>query len=426
MHGDLTEKAVRSAEERHPHGADVKALVPLASAVALVWLAPAHAQPVDASVVLGPRPQLLVADLPAGELKARLEACLAEPPRRTAFSIGHRGAGLVFPEHTLEAYEAAYRMGAGTIECDVTFTKDLALVCRHAQDDLATTTDILLSPLASTCVEPFKPAELDAKGRVRRAASAECRTSDLTLAEFRSLRGKIDEFDPAAQTVAQFVAPLHDARPDLGERVERGTLLTHAESIALFARLGVRMIPELKKPVDWGGFTPDQFAQRLIDEYRDAGVPPSNVFPQSFERRDLDYWIEHEPEFGKQALLLDNVILAPRARRLRSYKAHGINIWAPALPGLLTLDEGGQIVPSRAARAARAAGLDLVTWTVERSGNLAAPNKGFYYRKVGAAITREGDVMRVIDALARDVGVRGIFSDWPATVSFYAGCAGLP
>ena len=48
-----------------------------------------------------------------------------EPPRRTSFSIGHRGAGLVFPEHTLEAYEAAFRMGAGTLECDVTFTKDL-------------------------------------------------------------------------------------------------------------------------------------------------------------------------------------------------------------------------------------------------------------------------------------------------------------
>jgi glycerophosphoryl diester phosphodiesterase len=34
--------------------------------------------------------------------------------------------------------------------------------------------------------------------------------------------------------------------------------------------------------------------------------------------------------------------------------------------------------------------------------------------------------MRVIDALAQEVGVRGIFSDWPATVSFYAGCVGLP
>jgi glycerophosphoryl diester phosphodiesterase len=31
-----------------------------------------------------------------------------------------------------------------------------------------------------------------------------------------------------------------------------------------------------------------------------------------------------------------------------------------------------------------------------------------------------------MDVLAREVGVRGIFSDWPATVGFYAGCMGLP
>ena len=78
------------------------------------------------------------------------------------------------------------------------------------------------------------------------------------------------------------------------------------------------------------------------------------------------------------------------------------------------------------ARAARAAGLDVVTWTLERSGNLAARNNGFYYRTIDEAVTREGDVLGVIDVLAREVGVRGIFSDWPATVSFYAGCAGLP
>ena len=169
-----------------------------------------------------------------------------------------------------------------------------------------------------------------------------------------------------------------------------------------------------------------QLAQRLIDEYRAAGVPPSDVFPQSFERRDVEYWIANEPEYGEQAMLLDNVVFAPRARRLRSYKAAGINIWGPALPGLLDLDADGRIVPSRAARAARAAGLDIITWTLERSGNLAAPNNGFYYRTIDAAVTREGDVLQVIDVLAREVGVRGIFSDWPATVSFYAGCAGLP
>ena len=83
-------------------------------------------------------------------------------------------------------------------------------------------------------------------------------------------------------------------------------------------------------------------------------------------------------------------------------------------------------MPSRAARAARAAGLDIIAWTLERSGNLAAASNGFYYQTIDAAVTREGDVLEVVDVLVRDVGVRGIFSDWPATVSFYAGCAGLP
>lgn len=34
-------------------------------------------------------------------------------------------------------------------------------------------------------------------------------------------------------------------------------------------------------------------------------------------------------------------------------------------------------------------------------------------------------MMLVLDVLARQVGIRGIFSDWPATVSFYANCTGL-
>jgi glycerophosphoryl diester phosphodiesterase len=402
--------------------------VPVLLAVALGFSTGARAQSVETRVELGPRPEFLVADLPDGELKARLQACLEEPPRRTAFSIGHRGAGLVFPEHTLEAYEAGYRMGAGTLECDVTFTKDLELVCRHAQNDLATTTDILLTPLADTCIEPFKPARLGANGAVRRPARAECRTSELTLAEFKTLRGKIDAFDPAAQTVEEFVAPRRAVRPDLGAGLERGTLLSHAESIALFKRLGVRMTPELKEAsvrLPFNGVTREQLAQRLIDEYRAAGVAPSDVFPQSFHRRDVDYWILHEPEYGQRAVMVENAPFGRSARRLRRYKAAGINIWAPPLFALLDLDAEERIVPSRSARAARAAGLDVVTWTLERSGSLAARNKGFYYRTIDEGVTREGDVMRVVDVLARDVGVRGIFSDWPATVSFYAGCAGL-
>ena len=74
------------------------------------------------------------------------------------FSIGHRGACMQFPEHTLESYEAALRMGAGIVECDVTFTQDRALICRHAQCDLHTTTDVVTRPeLNAKCTTPFAP-----------------------------------------------------------------------------------------------------------------------------------------------------------------------------------------------------------------------------------------------------------------------------
>src|SRR5262245_46886543 len=100
------------------------------------------------SVQLGPRPFFLVNDMNDGPLKRELKGCSEGPFKKTDFSIGHRGAALQFPEHTRESYEAGARMGAGIVECDVTFTKDLQLVCRHAQNDLHTTTNILLTPLA--------------------------------------------------------------------------------------------------------------------------------------------------------------------------------------------------------------------------------------------------------------------------------------
>jgi hypothetical protein len=36
---------------------------------------------------------------------------------------------------------------------------------------------------------------------------------------------------------------------------------------------------------------------------------------------------------------------------------------------------------------------------------------GFYYQTFDAAISREGDLMRVLDVLARDAGIGGVFSD---------------
>ena len=88
------------------------------------------------------------------------------------------------------------------------------------------------------------------------------------------------------------------------------------------------------------------------------------------------------------------------------------------------MDGSGNIVPSRYAMDTKAAGLDIITWTLERSGILADGNNGFYYQSFDSAIKKEGDMMRVLDVLNKQVGIIGIFSDWPATVTFYANCVG--
>lgn len=198
------------------------------------------------SVQLGPRPFFLVEDMQDGALKRTLQQCANGPFRKSDFSIGHRGAAMQFPEHTRESYEAAARMGAGIVECDVTFTKDRQLVCRHAQNDLHTTTNILATPLAARCTRPFTPAVFNADGSLASPAAAECRTSDITLAEFKTLRGKMDASNPRARTVAEYLGGTANWRTDLYAGPTSGTLMTHKESIVLFKKLGVKMTPELK------------------------------------------------------------------------------------------------------------------------------------------------------------------------------------
>jgi glycerophosphoryl diester phosphodiesterase len=366
-------------------------------------------------------------------LKQRLQSCAAkrEHFEPKLFSIGHRGAPLQFPEHTKQSYEAAARMGAGIVECDVTFTKDKELVCRHAQNDLHTTTNILATPLASKCIKPFTPATFDASGALLTPASAECRTSEITLAEFKTLRGKMDAADPRARTVAEYLGGTPDFRTNLYAGPSSGTLLTHKESIELFKKLGVKMTPELKSPsvvMPFDGFTQQAYAQKLVDEYKQAGVQARDVWAQSFDKNDVLYWVKNEPAFGRQAVYLDDANVAadlPSAAELAQYKAQGIRIVAPPIFALLTADAGGNILPSQYARDAKRAGLDIITWSLERTGVLADGNNGFYYQSFDSAIKREGDMMRVLDVLANDVGIIGIFSDWPATVSFFANCEGL-
>ena len=174
-------------------------LINFALTAALV-VSPAFARNASAGgprIELGPRPFYLVDKMGPSKLKEQLQKCANRQFKKSDFSIGHRGgAPLQIPEHTKESHEAGARMGAGILECDVTFTSDGELVCRHDQCDLHTTTDILVTDLAPKCSIPFSPAQFDASGRRIKAASALCCTSDLTLEEFKSLKGKMDASNP--------------------------------------------------------------------------------------------------------------------------------------------------------------------------------------------------------------------------------------
>ncbi|MEW8254207.1 MAG: glycerophosphodiester phosphodiesterase family protein [Candidatus Thiodiazotropha taylori] len=383
------------------------------------------------STQLGPRPFYLVDDMDEGELKQELQACSKKKKfKKSDFSIGHRGAAMQFPEHTVESYVAAARMGAGILECDVTFTKDRQLVCRHSQCDLHTTTNILATPLAAKCSQPFVPAEIDpTTGKVITPASARCCTSDITLQEFKTLKGKMDAADRTATSVEAYLDATPGWRTDL--YTGNATLMTHAESIELFKQLGAKMTPELKSPsVDMpfeGDYTQQDYAQQMIDEYKAAGVKPKHVFAQSFNLDDVLYWINHEPRFGRQAVYLDGSNNPDEAKQTidrMSYLAEqGVNTLAPAMWALVTA-ENGEIVPSEYAIAARAHGIDLITWTLERSGLLASGG-GWYYQSIRDVTDNDGDMLVLLDVLAQDVGIKGIFSDWPATVTFYANCKGL-
>ena len=394
------------------------------------------------SVQVGPRPFYLVEQMNPGPLKRRLQQCSAGPFYKTDFSIGHRGGGtLQFPEHTKESHEAGARMGAGILECDVTFTKDRQLVCRHDQCDLHTTTNILATPLAAHCSRPFSPAEFDANGRLVKAASALCCASDLSLAEYKTLKGKMDASNPAARTPEEFLGGTANWRTDLYST--GATLLTHKESIDLIAKLGGKYTPELKGPnrnanlqVESVFGSQAAYAQAMIDDYKAAGISPRRVWAQSFDKNDVLYWIKNEPAFGRQAVYLDDAnTLAdvPSVKELKSYAAQGIRIVAPPMWVLLTVDGSGRIVPSQYAKDAKAAGLDIITWTLERSGRIVEevlPTKGttspsFYYQTTLDALHNDGDLMTTLDVLARQVGVLGVFSDWSGTVSYYASCMGM-
>ena len=265
-----------------------------------------------------------------------------------------------------------------------------------------------------------------------------CCTSDLTLAEFKTLEPKMEASNPNATTPEEYLGGTPSWRTDL-YTTRRAHVLSLRESIELNRELGVKHTPELKSG------NPDRikaifgsqaaYAQKMIDEFKNAGVDPRDVWPQSFDKNDVLYWIQYEPAFGRQAVYLDpydptaNPPVPPLSfDEMVELKQKGVKILAPPMFSLLKVTPAGKIVPSQYALQMKSLGFEIIAWTFERTDlRKGAANAGFYYLfdPEGKAVKKDSDMYKALDVLAKQVGIRGMFSDWPATVTYYANCNGL-
>ncbi|KAJ9652911.1 hypothetical protein H2198_007864 [Neophaeococcomyces mojaviensis] len=390
--------------------------------------------PTEFQISYGPRPFYIINNMTDGPLKQKLQSCENGPWSVTGWSIGHRGGGtLQFPEESVQSEEAGARMGAGILECDVAFTNDLKLVCRHSLCDLHTTTDILLRPdLAKKCTVPFTPANATA------SADALCCTSDITLAEFGSLCSKMDGFNASAKTPQDYQTGIPSFRTQLYDTCATPLSLDgYIDLVNSFP--GYRnFTPELKTPPSQvpmpfkGVYTQEQYARDMINAFIKKGIDPARVWPQSFNPPDVFQWLKEFPVFGAQAVYLDESgdynNISAAAALLPSLKAQGVNIISPPINYLLAYGdaENKTIVPSVYATSAKAAGLDIIAWSFDRSGPLTRveATDDYYYNTINQAVSYDGQLYEILNILGNEIGIVGLFSDWSATVGYFANCFG--
>ena len=127
-------------------------------------------------------------------------------------------------------------------------------------------------------------------------------------------------------------------------------------------------------------------------------MPASDVWPQSFDLKDVLYWIENEPEFGAQAVYLDD-----------TYETEGYDVNDPS-----TYPDSLQSLADRGVRY-----IAPPLWMLVTVGG------GWYYQSIKDVTDNDAVTYELLDVLAQQVKVKGVFSDWPATVTYYANCMGL-
>jgi len=375
-------------------------------------------------VSIGPRPYFLINEMDNSnpELKRTLQKCALNIKsfRPSDFVLGHRGAALQFPEHTDRSHDAATRMGAGVVECDINLTKDEQLICRHERCDLHLTTNVLMTPLASKCTKQFRPAI----GNL--PATAKCCTTDFTLSEIQTqMCGRMSSSNKHAKTPQQYISHTKSFQTELYAH-DCPHIQSHKNFIDVVNANGGSFSPEYKM-LDYKftkQYTRQMFLQQVLHDYN--STDPSRVYFQGFEWEDL-YYVAKTP-LNTFALDKNWIALTYTRHQLLNYfhplVDHGVTAIAPSISMLLEVDTENNLVPTLYAKVARELGLGIVAWTLERSDALSKGG-GWYYSTLSQVLRTDSDVIKVLDVLYEDVGIMAIWTDWPSVATFYANCKGI-
>ena len=189
--------------------------------------------------------------------------------------IGHRGASGFLPEHTLQSYRLAIKLGADYIEPDLVATKDGVLIARHEPfigDENPNTLD-------STNVADH--SEFDSRLTTKMLDGFPTTgyfASDFTLAEIKTLGAKQTRGGRPTEFDGDFKIPTLQEVIDLAKR----------ESRKRGRRIGI--YPETKHPTFHQTLDPPlPLEERLVKVLKRNGLNKRKapVFIQSFEQSNL-------------------------------------------------------------------------------------------------------------------------------------------
>ncbi len=190
--------------------------------------------------------------------------------------IGHRGASGFLPEHTLQAYRLAIKLGADYIEPDLVATKDGVLIARHepiiGDSDPSTTGD-------STDVGDHPEfASRETTKSVDGVPTTGFFASDFTLAEIKTLGARQTRGGRPTEFDGRFSIPT----------LQQVIALAKRESRKRGRRIGI--YPETKHPTYHQTLDPPlPLEGRLVRALKRNGLNRRNapVFIQSFEQANL-------------------------------------------------------------------------------------------------------------------------------------------